>query len=58
MIKEGTWRVHSEIDPRWNNSGRSFDDTTYIPEMSEWIDKCFKEFGNPPKDATRSFWKD
>lgn len=58
MIKMGTWRVHSETDPRWNNSGICEAYIFYAPPMEEWINKCKEEFGEPPEDATQEFWKD
>ena len=55
----GTWRVHSDIDPRWNNSGRAYGDAILGPtEMNDWIEKCKKEYGEVPEDGTVSFWKD
>lgn len=58
--KLGTWRVHSDSDPRWNKSGR---DVGFAilggPEsMKAWIDECMAKYGEAPKDATQSFWKD
>ena len=58
--KLGTWSVHSEKDPRWNKSGRGYGLVTSggPQEMRDWIEKCKEEFGDPPDDATESFWKD
>lgn len=56
----GTWTVESKTDPRWNKSGRGEGlATTGGPqEMKDWIAQCRAEFGEPPADATQSFWKD
>lgn len=58
MIKKGSWKVHSESDPRWNNNGRDYGSVFCVPAMDKWIEHCKKEFGEPPKDATMEFWKD
>ena len=55
----GTWTVHSDTDPRWNNSGSAFGDGLIGPQaMQDWIDRCREEYGEPPDDCTKSFWKD
>jgi len=56
----GTWCVESKSDPRWNNSGTAFGAVAAggPPEMYEWIEKCKKEFGDPPPDCMKSFWKE
>lgn len=58
--KMGTWSVHSEIDPRWNKSGRGYGLVTSGGpiKMQKWIKKCIKKFGEPPSDVTEGFWKD
>ena len=58
--KMGSWEVHSDIDPRWNKSGRAIG---YAMgggpiEMQEWIKQCTENYGLPPDDATEEFWKD
>lgn len=58
MVKEGSWFVESKIDPRWDNSGRCFGDSFCVPDMEKWIEKCKKEYGLPPSDATQAFYKD
>ena len=56
----GTWDVHSEKDPRWNKSGRAFGAVTAggPSEMREWIERCLRDFGDPPDDCTYGFFKD
>lgn len=56
----GTWRVHSKSDPRWNKSGRAkgLCCDGGPKEMANWIEECKKKYGDPPKDATKEFWKD
>ena len=58
--KIGTWTVHSDINPRWNKSGRGYGLVTEggPDEMKGWIKECRKNFGEPPRDTTQSFWKD
>lgn len=58
--KMGSWSVHSDSDPRWNKSGRGLGlVTTGGPEeMQQWLEECRKNFGEPPEDATQSFYKD
>jgi hypothetical protein len=58
--KEGTWVVHSDIDPRWNKSGRGYGlvCTGGPDEMHDWIKECKDKYGEVPKDATMSFMKD
>ena len=56
----GSWSVGSKSDPRWNKSGRGFGSALLggPKEMRDWIEKCRKKYGEPPKDASMSFWKD
>ena len=59
--KMGTWSVHSDIDPRWNKTGRSegLICTGGPADMRAWIDECYKRFGPKcPADCTYSFMKD
>ncbi len=55
----GGWQVHSETDPRWNNSGTAYGcvATGGPQEMKDWIEECRKKYGDPPPDATMSFMK-
>jgi hypothetical protein len=58
--KMGTWAIHSDKDPRWNNSGRA---EGLVCEggpkgMQDWIEECRTKYGEPPADAIQSFWKD
>lgn len=57
--KMGRWEVHSDQDPRWNNHGSAEGLVSFggPPEMGEWIEGCKKKYGDPPKDATMSFYK-
>ena len=58
--KIGTWQVHSEIDSRWNNSGRGYGlvSTCGTQDLKDWLAECRKLYGDPPKDCTHSFHKD
>lgn len=58
--KMGTWWVASKKDPRWDTHGRGYGlVTTGGPsEMSDWIEKCKKEYGEPPDDCECGFMKD
>lgn len=58
--KMGTWWVRSEKDPRWNNSGRSEGLVCNggPQQMQDWIERCKKEFGDPPEDCEKGFMKD
>jgi hypothetical protein len=58
--KMGTWWVRSELDPRWNKTGRGMGLVCCggPTEFQEWIEECKKEYGNPPEDAECGFWKD
>ncbi len=60
MLRMGTWMVHSDSDPRWNKSGRGEGLVTSggPQDMKNWIEECKKNYGEPPDDATREFWKD
>lgn len=59
-MRMGTWIVHSNSDSRWNKSGRGYGEVSSggPQEMKEWIEECIKNFGEPPDDATKSFYKD
>lgn len=56
----GTWRVHSDLDPRWNKTGRGVGFVTEggPQEMKDWIKHCREEYGEPPPDCEESFHKD
>lgn len=58
--KMGTWWVSCKSDPRWNKQGRGYGLVTCggPGEMGAWIEKCKKEFGEPPEDAEMGFMKD
>jgi len=43
-----TWAVHSSTDPRWNNSGES---ETPLVAAYKWVEKCRKQYGEPPEDT-------
>jgi hypothetical protein len=57
--KMGAWYVICKSDPRWNMQG----DAEGLccgggpQEMRDWIDKCKKNFGEPPDDAKQGFMK-
>ena len=56
----GSWSIHSNLDPRWNKSGRAKGLCVLggPQEMRDWIEGCKKKYGKPPEDATESFMKD
>lgn len=56
----GTWGVQSEVDPRWNKSGRAEGLVCCggPNEIQTWIEECKAKYGDPPKDLTTSFLKD
>jgi hypothetical protein len=57
----GSWHVHSDIDPRWNKSGRAEDIVVTqggCKAMRDWIAKCRRRYGTPPKDCTHGCMKD
>ena len=56
----GTWYVRSKTDSRWNNNGRGYGlvSSGGPQAMTTWIEKCKKEFGEPPEDAVMGFEKD
>ena len=58
--KMGTWEVNSKKDSRWNKSGRVYGCVTTggTDEMRTWIKQCKEKYGDPPDDATESFFKD
>ena len=58
MVAMGTWTVHSDKDPRWNASGRAYGSAFGCPDLDAWVEYCRKKFGDPPDDATESFYKD
>jgi hypothetical protein len=45
---EGTWWVFSDIDPRWNKSGKGYDKNPSV--IQNWVEKCKKKYGKPPYD--------
>jgi hypothetical protein len=57
----GSWSVHSDTDPRWNKSGRA-DDIVVTDggcrAMKNWIIKCKRKYGTPPKDCYQQCMKD
>lgn len=59
MLKQGTWNLSSESDPRWNCSGRGLVGMFTMPnEMLEAIERLKKELGVPPEDLAWSYAKD
>lgn len=58
--KLGTWETYSVENKKWNKSGRGYGLVTMggTQEMKDWIEKCNKKYGQPPKDLMVSFWKD
>jgi hypothetical protein len=58
--KMGTWWVYSELDPRWNLSGRSSGLVCEggPSELQDWIKLCRKNYGEPPEDCEQGFMKD
>ena len=58
--KMGSWSVSSKIDSRWNKSGRAYGLVCNggPSEMQDWINECKKNYGEPPDDCYKSFYKD
>ncbi len=62
MLKEGTWWLKSESDPRWNCSGRDnvgmFMTVEACPPALLELKKKTKELGIAPKDLEFGYMKD
>lgn len=58
--KMGTWYVESKSDPRWNQHGRGEGLVCCggPQAIDDWLESCKARYGEVPKDATRSFFKD
>jgi hypothetical protein len=63
MIKfgpqKGTWWVHSDLQPNWNNSGEGIGSGVIgCLEMYKWIKYCGNLYGEQPTDLRFGFMKD
>lgn len=57
---QGTWWIHSKIDPRWNGTGQGECEMFYpvefdCPEAVAWIEECKEKFGEKPEDLGGKF---
>lgn len=59
-LREGSWQIWSESDPRWNRSGRSDGVGLFtMPlEAKDAIEKLKAKLGEPPEDLNWSYMKD
>ena len=58
-LKEGTWNLHSEIDPRWNCSGRSLCGKFIMPDECRSKQRELEQsLGDPPDDLSWGYVKD
>jgi hypothetical protein len=58
-IREGSWWVISESDPRWNCDGRGFVGGFMVPEEAEKAIKEMEEkYGKRPDDLEFGYMKD
>jgi hypothetical protein len=59
MLKEGSWWIRSESDPRWNRSGRGQVGMFMVPAEAE-AEKASLEarYGPPPEDLEFGYMKD
>ena len=59
LLREGTWWIKSETDPRWNCVGRGMVGGLSMPTEAErklgWLSK---EYGPPPVDLEGGYVKD
>lgn len=60
MIKQGSWWIISNFDPRWNSSGSAMVGNFACPqEVTDHIEKMKKELKeDPPKDLEFGYMKD
>lgn len=60
IIRDGSWWVTSETDPRWNCSGRGFVGGLMCPgNAKDEIDRIKEELGEePPEDLSFGYMKD
>lgn len=60
MIKEGSWWLNSDKDPRWNCSGRGYVGGFECPsEAKSEIERLKKELNEePPDDLEFGYMKD
>lgn len=57
--KLGSWWVASKLDPRWDKSGvgKGFVISGGPKEALDWVEKCRKDYGDPPHDLEIGFMK-
>jgi len=58
--KEGSWYIHSDIDPRWNASGRCYllFSVGMPSEVQTKLEELKKLYGEPPVDLEWGGMKD
>lgn len=58
-VREGSWWLHSEKDPRWNCTGRAGVGGFVIPqECKNKIEQLKQTLGEPPDDLKWGYMKD
>ena len=57
-VREGSWWLTSEKDPRWKVSGTGDIGFGSCPQLEEAIARLTKEFGEPPDDLRMGWMKD
>lgn len=60
IIREGSWWLCSESDPRWNTNGRGIVGGLVMPDdAQDYVDKKKKKLNEePPKDLEFGYMKD
>jgi len=59
MMREGTWWIASEKDPRWNKSGKGYVGCFSRPqEAVEAVEELKALYGPPPDDLEWGYMKD
>jgi len=58
-VREGSWFLHSETDPKWNKQGSGFVGGFVMPEeVSLAIERLEKLYGDQPEDLEWGYMKD
>lgn len=58
-VREGSWWLRSNSDPRWNCDGRAYVGGFVMPpECQAKIDELKLTLGEPPKDLEWGYMKD
>lgn len=61
MLREGSWSLRSEKDPRWDANGQGlvgmFCGPESVPEAKAMLDRNKELYGEPPDDLEWSYCK-